>query len=292
MWAGGGLGGHHNRGSGKGLVWNNICKVGIIIDNLSISFSNSFVKHICKGDDTLFWQDKWIGIYTLKEKFGRLYNLDRNKNALVMDRCSRGENGDLCFEWDWLRVPNGRSESELQQMGNDLRSFVFLDGPRDNWKFMLQNDGSYSVAFMSRLIDERLLASHNIFLPTDRLRMLPQKIGVLIWRVKQNRIPVRVELDKRGIDLDSVCCPICDDGLETVEHIFIHCAFARDLWSRVFRWWNLNKQPYAHMGELFQGIIDINNPQKEVALLEGHRVGLWLYDLEKLKPYLIPKKER
>ncbi|XP_071731923.1 uncharacterized protein [Rutidosis leptorrhynchoides] len=177
-----------------------------------------------------------------------------------MDRCSRDANCNLSFMWDWSRIPNGRTETELQQMCNILSSFVFLDGPHDKWTCNLQTDGSFSVSFMTKLINKKLLSSNNNSLPTDRLHMLPQKIGVLIWRVKQNRIPVRVELDKRGIDLDSVRCPIYDDGLETVEHIFIHCSFARNLWSRVFRWWNLSRQPYAHVGE---GIIDNNLPQKK-----------------------------
>ncbi|XP_071728178.1 uncharacterized protein [Rutidosis leptorrhynchoides] len=119
---------------------------------------------------------------------------------------------------------------------------------------------------MSKLIDEKLLSPLDSAICTDRINFLPKKIGLLIWRVKQNRIPVRVELDKRGVDLDSVICPVCDGDLETVEHIFIHCQFAKDLWLRVFRWWNLNRLPYANMGELFQGCSDPNNPNKSSKL--------------------------
>ncbi|XP_071734217.1 uncharacterized protein [Rutidosis leptorrhynchoides] len=88
---------------------------------------------------------------------------------------------------------------------------------------------------------------------TARNKLLPQKIGLFVWRANLERLPVRVELDKRGIDLDSVRCPICNNDIETVAHILLHCSFAKDLWSRVFRWWNLNRPMYANMGKMFQG---------------------------------------
>ncbi|XP_071687783.1 uncharacterized protein [Rutidosis leptorrhynchoides] len=51
-----------------------------------------------------------------------------------------------------------------------------------------------------------------------------------------------------------------------VEHIFIHCPLAKDLWLRVFRWWNLSRLLYANMGELFQGCLDSNHPEKRSKL--------------------------
>ncbi|GJX07199.1 ribonuclease H-like domain-containing protein [Tanacetum coccineum] len=39
----------------------------------------------------------------------------------------------------------------------------------------------------------------------------------LIWAIK-GRLPVRVELDRRGIDLDSVLCPCCNNVVETCAH--------------------------------------------------------------------------
>ncbi|XP_071740118.1 uncharacterized protein [Rutidosis leptorrhynchoides] len=88
-----------------------------------------------------------------------------------------------------------------------------------------------------------------------RLKILPQKIGVLVWRVKQMRIPVRVELDKRGVDLDSVLCLVCEIDLDTVERIFLHCSFAKDLWARFFRWWSINRPLYSCLDHMFNGDI-------------------------------------
>ncbi|XP_071687221.1 uncharacterized protein [Rutidosis leptorrhynchoides] len=66
------------------------------------------------------------------------------------------------------------------------------------------------------------------------------------------RIPVRVELDKRGIDLHSVRCPVCDDDLESVDHSLINCKFARDVWSRVHKWWNFSSSSVLNV-EVIEG---------------------------------------
>ncbi|GKE18422.1 RNA-directed DNA polymerase, eukaryota, reverse transcriptase zinc-binding domain protein, partial [Tanacetum coccineum] len=46
-------------------------------------------------------------------------------------------------------------------------------------------------------------------------------------------VPTRVNLDKRGIDLDSVRCPLCDDDIEIEDHLFALCSIAKDVWKEV-----------------------------------------------------------
>ncbi|GJX72610.1 RNA-directed DNA polymerase, eukaryota, reverse transcriptase zinc-binding domain protein [Tanacetum coccineum] len=52
-------------------------------------------------------------------------------------------------------------------------------------------------------------------------------------------LPVWVKLDKRGIDMDSLFCPHCEDGVESIDHAFIFCNMASTVWSKVFNWWKL-----------------------------------------------------
>nr|GEY37529.1 RNA-directed DNA polymerase, eukaryota, reverse transcriptase zinc-binding domain protein [Tanacetum cinerariifolium] len=40
------------------------------------------------------------------------------------------------------------------------------------------------------------------------------------------RLPTRSELDLRGIDVDSVRCPKCDNDIETKQHVFVSCPVA------------------------------------------------------------------
>ncbi|XP_071686901.1 uncharacterized protein [Rutidosis leptorrhynchoides] len=169
---------------------------------------------ICKGDDSLFWHDKWLDGYCLKDKFGRLYNLDRNKDALVMNRWFKDEFGNIMFSWEWSRNSRGRMAGEFQNLSNLVHGFRFTDGTRDKWSCNLFQNGSFTVLHLSKMIDEKLLGPRIGAECTDRVNIIPKKIGLLVWRAKQNRIPVRIELDKRGIDLDSVRCPVCTKKLK------------------------------------------------------------------------------
>ena len=59
--------------------------------------------------------------------------------------------------------------------------------------------------------------------------MVPAKVNVFVWRLMLNRIPTKVNLDRRGIDCGSIRCAVCDDALETVNHLFFSYGMAVDL---------------------------------------------------------------
>ncbi|XP_071739189.1 uncharacterized protein [Rutidosis leptorrhynchoides] len=209
--------------SKKRITWHNIRKACNNTDELNLPFSSSFVKIIGLGDKTLFWKDRWLDNDGLCNTFRRLFQLEINKEALIMDRLKKDGNAwSPC--WEWVRSPRGRTNSELDSLLGLLSRFNFDEKNFDYWKWNMLTNGTFSTNFLTKMIDEKLLVS-TVPLQSETLRNhhLPQKIGIFIWRSRARRIPVRVELDKRGIDLDSVRCPVCDSDVETVDHILLHC---------------------------------------------------------------------
>ncbi|XP_071708273.1 uncharacterized protein [Rutidosis leptorrhynchoides] len=83
--------------------------------------------------------------------------------------------------------------------------------------------------------------------------LVPTKMGVFIWRARKKRLPVRTELDKRGIDLHSVRCPLCDGDIETVDHILFSCKKVDDVWNKVKNWWGFGSTSYGNIEDLLQG---------------------------------------
>ncbi|XP_071728387.1 uncharacterized protein [Rutidosis leptorrhynchoides] len=112
------------------------------------------------------------------------------------------------------------------------------DGP-DRWVWTLDSDGLFRVKSLASSVDTRLLGSNGSSLCTIHNNIIPKKIEIFAWQTLKKRLPVHLELDKRGIDLDSVRCPLCDDDLESVEHSIIFCKHALDIWDRVYKWWNM-----------------------------------------------------
>ncbi|XP_071688566.1 uncharacterized protein [Rutidosis leptorrhynchoides] len=141
-----------------------------------------------------------------------------------------------------------------------LQDFKFGYRDTDSWKCNFQTNGLFSLSRLKLLIDEKLLPNSLTAYETERNNLMPQKIGVFIWRVRQNRIPVRTKLEKRGIDLDSLRCPVCDNDIETVDHILLHCSFAKDVWNMVYRWWNIGNMSHLNLERMFCGIKYLNRP--------------------------------
>ncbi|GJW41017.1 reverse transcriptase domain, reverse transcriptase zinc-binding domain protein [Tanacetum coccineum] len=79
-------------------------------------------------------------------------------------------------------------------------------------------------------------------------------------RALRGRLPVRVELDRRGIDLDSVLYPSCNDSVETCAHSLITCDLARSVWDKTFNWWKVGGFNAFSVDEVFSLNGNINVP--------------------------------
>nr|GEV07140.1 RNA-directed DNA polymerase, eukaryota, reverse transcriptase zinc-binding domain protein [Tanacetum cinerariifolium] len=49
--------------------------------------------------------------------------------------------------------------------------------------------------------------------------------------------------DHRGIGLHTTRCPLCNEDLETSQHIFVDRPIATVLWNRISRWWGMVNYP-------------------------------------------------
>lgn len=59
---------------------------------------------------------------------------------------------------------------------------------------------------------------------------VPPSKSFVVWRLLHNRIPSDEQLIRRGCHLVSVC-NLHSAVVETTDHIFLYCAFAKSLWN-------------------------------------------------------------
>ncbi|XP_071685671.1 uncharacterized protein [Rutidosis leptorrhynchoides] len=239
--------------NGKSSVWVNIMRAGYTIEDLGVNFTNSFSRLIGDGSSTQFWEEPWLITAPLKDTFKRLYHLEAVRNAWVRDRIAWS---NLSVEscWNWLREPTGRALNELNQLLNLLNSYVKSGRDTDTWVWNLSSSGLFTTKRLATLIDEKIIggyASAND--ETLKNNLVPLKVELFIWRMLKRRIPVRAELDKRGIDLDSVLCPLCDNDVESIEHLMVFCQQSMDIWERVYKWWGLGPVTNLSINEAFRG---------------------------------------
>ncbi|XP_071709057.1 uncharacterized protein [Rutidosis leptorrhynchoides] len=189
------------------------------IETLGLHFANSFLKVIGDGASTRFWEDPWLCELSLKDKFRRLSYFEVDRAVLVRDRI-QWLDGSITMTWGWNRDLNGLAQDDLNALIILLNSYVKQDKPTDSWSWNMAANGIYTIKKMSGYIDDITIGNNTAHQnETLKNNLVPKKVEVFIWRVLKRRIPVRTELDKRGIDIDSVRCPLCDDDIETIDHL-------------------------------------------------------------------------
>ncbi|GKC23809.1 RNA-directed DNA polymerase, eukaryota, reverse transcriptase zinc-binding domain protein [Tanacetum coccineum] len=181
-------------------------------------------RKIGNGESTRFWNDVWCGISPLKVQYPSIFLLDTDKDCFISNRVSLP---------DWhavlRRVPRGGAEMSQFVALQAALGNISLTNQCDSWKWSINGSGSFFVASVRSLVDH-----HTLDMDQEVTRwngFIPIKVNVFLWRLKLNKLPSRVNRDRKGIELDSILCPICHGDVETVNHIFFNCDMAKDLWS-------------------------------------------------------------
>nr|GEV26082.1 hypothetical protein [Tanacetum cinerariifolium] len=202
-------------------------------------WNDILLKKIGNGASCHFWKDIWCDNQPLKVQFPRIFQLELEKNCFIDDRIS---------SVDWHNV--------------------FRRPPRGGAEL------GYSVASARTLIDSSTLDVDPK--ATRWNRFIPNKVNVFIWRLMLNKLPTRVNLDIRDIDVGSLLCPICLEDLETVNHIFFSCNMAKDLWSLFAKWWEIDISVCANAMEWFEWLDGLAITTKVRSYSEGFcwRIGL------------------
>ncbi|GJQ97240.1 RNA-directed DNA polymerase, eukaryota, reverse transcriptase zinc-binding domain protein [Tanacetum coccineum] len=213
------------------------------------------------GNSTRFWTDSWCGVCPLKDLFPRVYALDANKSCLVSHR--------LPIE-DWSsvlrRIPrSGAESSQFQDMMETIRQ-VPLTSSIDKWKWDLDASGFTVSSTRSHIDDHYLFGSHT---PTRWSRLIPIKANVLVWRMCLDKLPTLTNLDKKGIDVPSLLCPVCSDQVETADHLFFSCNTVQALWGLLARWCQLDFPGFANIADWFSWLDSARLPKHARLVLEG-----------------------
>ncbi|KAL4323635.1 hypothetical protein GQ457_11G028910 [Hibiscus cannabinus] len=94
------------------------------------------------------------------------------------------------------------------------------------------SDGVYKVKSM-RFLDENSTPSNPLWEKLVWLRLVPPKVEIFMWRVVWGRVPVKVELLKRGVPIiENSLCSLCKNSPETISHLFLFCTGVWRIWMK------------------------------------------------------------
>ncbi|XP_071727405.1 uncharacterized protein [Rutidosis leptorrhynchoides] len=116
-----------------------------------------------------------------------------------------------------------------------------LSNRSDSWLCSINNEGAFTVKDTRVHMDSILTSTSTT--STLWFKFLPRKVNVFLWRFRLDCLPVRWNLSAKGIYIDSVVCPSCDNGVETSKHIFFECILATEIWRKIRIWLNCGLPP-------------------------------------------------
>ncbi|GKA58822.1 RNA-directed DNA polymerase, eukaryota [Tanacetum coccineum] len=237
------------------------CRQGINIhDFIKLKLGN--------GEDSRFWLDKWYEGGVLKRLFPRVYALELDKNISVSSKL-KAPSLVTTFR---RNARSGIEQTQFDSMAEIMKTISLV--PRvDRYIWSLENDGSFSVASIRKTLDDNRFQEES--LSTRWVKSVPIKVNILAWKVKSNALPTRFNISRRGMDIDSIDCPICKMGVETTSHVFFQCNVVRQVMRKISSWWNVEYMEVNSYEEWRSWLVSTRIRSNIKVIIEGIYYGLW-----------------
>jgi hypothetical protein len=182
------------------------------------------------GSRIKFWHDSWHGDHPLWNRYPVLFRLSRHPETSVADI--------LHFDgptptWD-IQFTRPMQDWELDIVNSFLEILYSSPLCQGGLDLVCWNPSSREV-FEVRSFYHALIQPASSAFPWRSVwkAKAPSKVAFFLWTASLGKILTTDNLRKRGIIIMDWCC-MCKAGGESVNHLFIHCPVASDLWNMFF----------------------------------------------------------
>ncbi|GJW46936.1 RNA-directed DNA polymerase, eukaryota, reverse transcriptase zinc-binding domain protein, partial [Tanacetum coccineum] len=205
-------------------------------------------------------------------------------------------NRALLFKWVWRFHTQSSSlwakvikgiHGEDDKIGKNISNYqssIWLDIVREMESLKYQglleevlNSLNSMLYKTRRVMIEKILPS--VSSKTRWLNAVPIKVNIHAWKVKLDCLPTRLNISRRGMNNDSILCPICDKEVESSNHIFFACHFAREIFTRISTWWDV---PFIEMSTYEEWLLWLSNLRPRC---------IWSFRNKNIFGLELPKKE-
>ena len=116
------------------------------------------------------------------------------------------------------------------QLSQLLLGVEVVPGEVDKWIWKVGGLKFFTVSSAYNLIrKDNEVVSSPVFRKLWGSKAIPSA-GLLAWRVLENKLATRVNLSRRGVQLESLWCVFCRKEEESGSHLFFGCSFAWRVW--------------------------------------------------------------
>ncbi|KAA0056839.1 LINE-1 retrotransposable element ORF2 protein [Cucumis melo var. makuwa] len=185
------------------------------------------------GSSLSFWHSKWHNNIPLSLQFPRLYALSNMQSATVKEIWDQGSD-------DWNMEPRRPLNEREQQTWDSIKMSL----PRiHNNRGMCKPSWNPSDSKKYTVASAKDIAFKESSIPKEtnwekELKHLwrshiPQKCKFFIWTMVHQKLNTMDKIQKRNpsMSLNPSWCISCRSSNEDMNHLFIFCPFARNLWN-------------------------------------------------------------
>nr|GEU68778.1 hypothetical protein [Tanacetum cinerariifolium] len=220
--------------------------------------------------NTSFWDVPWRGDTAFKELAPRVYTLETLKGITVVAKSSHGG-----LNQSLHRRPRGGTEQSQLELLQDKIDGCILSNSNDRWSWSLDGVGDFTVSSVRIAIDDYILPKGTT--KTRWIKEVPIKINIHAWKVKNDCFPTRFNMYRRGMEIYTILCPLCNSTAESSRHLFFSCKFIRDIMLKINRWWEVDHREVDSYDEWVEWMSSIRLPIKVKKVFEGICYIVWWY---------------
>uniref|UniRef100_A0A2N9FJQ0 Reverse transcriptase zinc-binding domain-containing protein n=1 Tax=Fagus sylvatica TaxID=28930 RepID=A0A2N9FJQ0_FAGSY len=190
---------------------------------------------------------KFIRFGPLKSAYPELYRIARAKDAFVADNFQcRGDS--IHWEVTFSRLAQDWEMESFSFFLELLYSFTGTGSGEDKvcWK------PAQSKSFQVKSYYKSLTTNGEECFPWKSIwkAKVPPRVAFFSWTAALGRILIAKNLRRRRVIIVSWCCLCKMDG-ESVDHLLLHCAYAKELWDLVFAMFGISWVMPTRVRDLF-----------------------------------------